>query len=68
MESLYPDVYELALEQALHERGLDRAHYVAAIEQENTELRRLIMKAKPFLPNALKNELKMFVESHERPE
>jgi len=67
MDSLYPDVYEFALEKVLHERGMDRAHYVAAIEQENTELRRLIMKAKPFLPHALKNELKMFIEAHDIP-
>lgn len=67
MSSFYPDPYETALEQALHLRGLERASYVANIEHENTELRRLLIKAKPFLPPAVQNELKMFIESHDIP-
>lgn len=51
------DAYEEMLDKALHDRGMARAQYVASLEEENTELRKMLMKAKVYLPQELRREL-----------
>lgn len=57
MNAILPDTYDMALQQALAERGFKKAAYVAGIEQENLELRRLLRRLLPFAPHNLQKEL-----------
>lgn len=55
------DTYELALDQALHLRGMKRATYVQAIEQDNIRLRHLLKQCAAFVPKKLLNEMDEFL-------
>lgn len=70
--AIMPDPYDVALEEALHERGLHKATYVAGLEQENLQLRKLLIASKPYLPQYLKTQIAVFIDDvhekdHKRP-